>query len=107
MNLSASLSLVVLVILTAGVFVLREGAKWFASDQAGEIVTRLNRATALQRELESARGEERQTLRFTCYGKLWVLCDRSPFTAAWKDTSMHLSSASLCSSRREVCCALR
>jgi hypothetical protein len=40
--------------------------------QVDELMTELNRASALARELEKTRGTERQELRFTSYGKLWA-----------------------------------
>jgi hypothetical protein len=48
------------------------GAEAAAAEGAREGITRLNWDAILARELQRARGMERQELRFTSYGKLWA-----------------------------------
>jgi hypothetical protein len=75
-----------------------KAAEQAATDQAKELITELNRASALARELEKTRATERQELRFTSYGKLLAemlplaIYDDSPIDqTAMRDMSKNLT----------------
>lgn len=69
------LDLVTLALIAVGLLLWRlfgSAAEQTVTRHVGELMTELNRASALARELEKTRGTERQELRFTSYGKLWA-----------------------------------
>jgi hypothetical protein len=86
-DLGTILDLVTLALVAVGLLLWRvfgSAAEHGAKAQVDELITELNRASALARDLEKTRGTERQELRFTSYGKLWAamrplaIYDRSP-----------------------------
>jgi hypothetical protein len=74
-DLGTVLDLVTLALVAVGLLLWRlfgSAAEQGVTRQVDELITELNRASALARELEKTRGTERQELRFTSYGKLWA-----------------------------------
>lgn len=75
MDLGAVLNLILLALIAIGALLWRlfgSAADRAVTGQVDELITELNRASALARELEKARATERQELRFTSYGTLWA-----------------------------------
>jgi hypothetical protein len=74
-DLGAVLNLILLALIAIGALLWRlfgSAADRAVVGQVDELITELNRASALARELEKTRGTERQELRFTSYGQLWA-----------------------------------
>src|SRR4051794_5196153 len=75
MDLGAVLNLILVALVAIGALLWRlfgSAADRAVTGQVDELITELNRASALARELEKTRGTERQELRFTSYGTLWA-----------------------------------
>jgi hypothetical protein len=91
MDLGAVLNLILLALVAIGALLWRlfgSAADRAVTGQVDELITELNRASALARELEKTRATERQELRFTSYGTLWAemrplaIYDESPVDRA-------------------------
>lgn len=75
MDLGTVLDLVTLALVAVGLLLWRlfgSATEHAVTRQVDELITELNRASALARALETTRGTERQELRFTSYGELWA-----------------------------------
>jgi hypothetical protein len=75
MDLGTVFDIVTLALVAVGLLlwrILGAAAEHAAKAQVDELITELNRASALARDLEKTRGTERQELRFKSYGKLWA-----------------------------------
>lgn len=75
MDLGEVLNLILLALVAIGALAWRLvglGAERAVTAQVEELVSELNRASVLARELEKTRATERQELRFESYGALWA-----------------------------------
>jgi hypothetical protein len=67
-------ALILIVVALGGLVWLsvRAGVEQIGKEQAAEAAREINRAAELDRQLERIRGTQRQELRFTSYGRLWL-----------------------------------